>query len=524
MGSLPLDNSTTTESAEQFQAIYDSVHDAILVVDCEQGILVDVNRRAAEMFGYPKPELIGMALGPLSLGLAPYTQEDAMGWLQKAQHGEPLTMDWLAKGHTGRLFWVEMNLLKATLGRAERILVTARDISDRKRSEREHSDRLKRAEAQNAVSLALAGAGPDFEAALDLIVRYLAVQVGDLCLMHLIDESGALTLAGMSQAYLNGADLLPDPDEISSVSVEHSPMHSVIASGKALALFDPSGERPLAHVPASFHPYFRNYQIHSLLVIPMRFQEKVIGTIAMAKGGGTRQGYPFEDQAMLQGLADRTALTITNGKLYRQNLRQAEELQKVNAELERRVAERTAQLEEANAQLRLMATTDALTGLANRRHFDTILEAELRRACRCHEGLALLLADVDFFKRYNDCYGHIAGDTCLQTVGQVMRSVFRRASELPARYGGEEFAVILPNVDMEQALRVANKLRAAMEAKELPHEHSEASPHVTLSIGVASMNPTPETRSADLIAMADSALYVSKQTGRNRATPYQECQ
>jgi len=523
MGSLPLDNSTTTESAGPFQAIYDSVHDAILVVDGEEGSLVDANRRASELFGYPKAELAGMPLGALSLGLAPYTQEDAMGWVQKAQEGEPLTLDWLAKNHAGRLFWVEMNLLRATLGGAERILITARDISERKRSEREHSARLKRAEAQNAVSLALAGAGPDFEAALDLIVRYLAVQVGDLCLMHLLDEDGRLRLAGMSQAYLNGADLLPAVDEAAAESRAHPPLHPVLGSGKALALSDPSGAAPLAHVPPSFHPYFRHYQIHSLLVIPMRFQERVIGTITMAKGGG-RHGYPFEDQAMLQGLADRTALTITNGNLYRQNLRQAEELQKINAELERRVAERTAQLEEANEQLRLMATTDALTGLANRRHFDSVLEAELRRACRCKRGLALLLADVDFFKRYNDRYGHIAGDECLQAVGQTMRSVFRRASELPARYGGEEFAVILPNVDMDQALKVAEKLRAAMAAREIPHEASEASAHVTLSIGVASMLPTPGTRSADLIAMADSALYVSKKTGRNRATPYRECQ
>jgi len=226
---------------------------------------------------------------------------------------------------------------------------------------------------------------------------------------------------------------------------------------------------------------------------------------------------------MLQGLADRTALTITNGRLYRQNLLQAEELRLVNAELEKRVAERTSELEQANEQLRLMATTDALTGLANRRHFDTVLEAELRRACRNGKELSLILCDVDFFKRYNDCYGHVAGDGCLQVVGQVMRKVFRRASELPARYGGEEFVAILPGVSSEQALQSANKLRGAMEMKAVPHERSETSPHVTLSIGVATLKALPETRAEDLIAMADSALYISKQTGRNRVTPFQDC-
>ena len=519
---MPTDYKSAPRSAEQFQAIYDSVHDAILVLDCEQGVLLDVNRRTTEMFGYPKDELIGMSLGALSLGLAPYTQEDALAWIRKAQEGEPFTLDWLARNHSGRLFWVEMNLLKAILGDTERILITARDISERKRFENEHSARLKRAESQNAVSLALAGAGPDYEAALDLIVRYLAVQVGDLCVMHLLDEDRKLRPVAISQSYLDGDRFLPALTDMTSQPIDESPLSQLMNSREAMSLYDPSATEPMTQVPSEYHAYFRNYQVHSLLAIPMRFQEKVIGVIAMAKGGSSRP-YSFEDQSMLQSLADRTALTITNGTLYRQNLRQAEELRKINAELEMRVAERTSQLEEANEQLRLMATTDALTGLANRRHFDTVLDAELRRACRTGRELSLLLGDVDFFKHYNDCYGHIAGDTCLQTVGQVMRSTFRRASELPARYGGEEFAVILPGVAPEQALRAANKLRLAMEAKAIPHERSEAAPHVTLSIGVASLRPSPETRSSDLIAMADSALYTSKQTGRNRATPFQNC-
>ncbi|MBP1627232.1 MAG: diguanylate cyclase [Holophagaceae bacterium] len=522
MESLPIAYQPVSDSAEQLQAIYDSVHDAILVMDCELGLLMDVNRRATEMFGYSKSELMGMSLGSLSLGLAPYTQEDALGWIKKAQEGEPFTLDWLARNQSGRLFWVEMNLLKAKLGSAERILITARDISDRKRSESEHSARLKRAESQNAVSLALAGAGPDYEAALDLIVRYLAVQVGDLCVMQLLDEEGRLVTTAISQSYLDGDKCLPGPADLPPRALEDSALSPLKTSREALSIYDLSGVEPLAKVPEAYHSYFRNYQIHSLLAIPMRFQEKLVGIIAMAKGGASRP-YSFEDQSMLQSLADRTALTITNGKLYRQNLLQAEELRQINAELEKRVAERTSQLEEANEQLRLMASTDALTGLANRRHFDTVLEAELRRACRTGKEISLLLSDVDFFKRYNDCYGHIAGDICLQTVGQVMRSTFRRASELPARYGGEEFAIILPGVSAELALKAANKLRAAMEAKEIPHERSEASPHVTLSIGIASMVPSPETRSSDLIAMADSALYTSKQTGRNRATTYQDC-
>jgi len=520
MGSMP--STPHTGSAEHLQAIYDSVHDAILVLDCEQGLLVDLNRRSTEMFGYPKAELIGMNLGALSFGLAPYTQEDALGWIRKAQEGEPFTLDWLARSQSGRLFWVEMSLLKATLGEAERILVTARDISERKRSESEHSARLKRAESQNAVSLALAGAGPDYEAALDLIVRYLAVQVGDLCLMHLLDEQGRLAPVALSQSYLDGEALIPALGDIQARPLGSDFIGSTATTGQAHTLSDLGGEEALAQAPPEFQAYFRHYAVHSLMSVPMRFQEKVIGTITMAKGGSSRP-YSFEDQSMLQGLADRTALTISNGRLYRTNLEQAEALRRMNAELELRVAERTAQLEEANEQLRMLATTDALTGLANRRHFDTVLEAELRRACRNGKELALLMCDVDFFKRYNDCYGHLVGDSCLQAVGQVLRTTFRRASELPARYGGEEFAIILPGVGEEHALKAAQKLKIAMEARQIPHATSEAAPHVTLSIGVASLKPRATTPSAELIAMADTALYASKERGRNRATLFEGC-
>jgi len=145
----------------------------------------------------------------------------------------------------------------------------------------------------------------------------------------------------------------------------------------------------------------------------------------------------------------------------------------------------------------------------------------MRRAARDGHPLTLLLSDVDFFKRYNDHYGHVAGDACLQAVGETMRSVFRRASELPARYGGEEFAAILPGVTGEQGLQIARKLAKALSAKAIPHEASDAAPYVTLSIGVVSQVPGPQDRPDDLIARADSALYQSKQQGRNRATLFE---
>jgi diguanylate cyclase (GGDEF)-like protein len=242
-----------------------------------------------------------------------------------------------------------------------------------------------------------------------------------------------------------------------------------------------------------------------------------MGTISLARGGASKP-YTLEDQAMLQNLADRAALTVTNSRLYARNLVQAQELREANQALEARVEERTRELALANAQLQRMAMEDGLTRLANRRHFDAVLDQEIRRAQRAGGSLALLLGDVDFFKRYNDHYGHLAGDGCLQAVGEVMRELFRRAEELPARYGGEEFAVILPGLGPEQALQCAEALRQAVEGCGIEHAKSDAGPVVTLSLGVISARVTPATTPEWFISQADEGLYRSKAGGRNRVT------
>ncbi|HWQ08491.1 MAG TPA: GGDEF domain-containing protein, partial [Holophaga sp.] len=234
---------------------------------------------------------------------------------------------------------------------------------------------------------------------------------------------------------------------------------------------------------------------------------------------GSTKPYSAEDAAMLQNLADRSALTLVNARLYSENLEQAEQLRKANAELEQRVAERTAELEKAMEALHRMAVEDTLTGLANRRRFNDAMEEEIRRARRSGEPLSLLMCDVDFFKRYNDAYGHQGGDDCLRMVGAVMRDAFKRAGDLPARYGGEEFVVILPGAVKEQAERAGEKLRQAIVDRAMPHKGSDVAPCVTLSIGICSVSDLSETTDADwFIAKADEALYRSKAGGRNRVT------
>lgn len=176
-------------------------------------------------------------------------------------------------------------------------------------------------------------------------------------------------------------------------------------------------------------------------------------------------------------------------------------------------------LAQKNRELDILAKHDGLTGLSNRRHFDEVMEAEVKRAKRSGETLSLILCDIDFFKRYNDHYGHLAGDDCLRNVSSIIKKVFQRSSDLTARYGGEEFVVILPDTSPEGALKLAEKLRLEIISENMPHACSDVAECVTISIGVASASVDNEKLSPTwFTSQADSALYRSKENGRNRVT------
>ena len=180
------------------------------------------------------------------------------------------------------------------------------------------------------------------------------------------------------------------------------------------------------------------------------------------------------------------------------------------------LVDRGQQLELANAQLKELSNRDDLTGVANRRRFDEALDAEWRRAARTAPPMALLMADIDHFKPYNDAYGHQQGDLCLKQVAEGMAGALQRAGDLLARYGGEEFVAILPGQDLAAAAEVAERLRSRVEALTIPSGVSGVSPYVTISVGVATSAQADLAKPDDLVAAADAALYRAKREGRNR--------
>ena len=251
--------------------------------------------------------------------------------------------------------------------------------------------------------------------------------------------------------------------------------------------------------------------------------DSAVGALNIELASGVRQQDRLRFATLLLRLA-ATVLVLWAGWRYSRRL-QAElteqvrlraEVTQAKEALEDKVKQRTAELEAANHQLETLSTTDGLTGLANRRRFDSYWAQEWQRAARQGTSLAVIMLDVDHFKAYNDHYGHQQGDVCLRTIGDVLRSTVRRAGELVARYGGEEFVVIMPGATVQKAQETADSILTAIREARMAHARSPVALVVTVSLGVAAGTPGATDDREHLIKAADVALFEAKHQGRNR--------
>ncbi|WP_041259039.1 diguanylate cyclase [Pseudofrankia inefficax] len=248
-------------------------------------------------------------------------------------------------------------------------------------------------------------------------------------------------------------------------------------------------------------PYFAGLDRCSLSAVPILIRGE-LRAMLLLENRMIRGAFSTERLEGIMLIAAQLTVSLDNALVY--------------ASLERKVTERTRQLAAANQRLEQLSVTDPLTGLANRRRLEDVLDSEWGRSAQRHTPLGLAMIDVDHFKGYNDRFGHTAGDRCLQRVAACLRANVRD-TELAARYGGEEFAIVMPNSDRDTATRLAGRLCHAVAELAEPHPSAQKA-IVTVSVGAASVLPGPDGSVAKLIDLADAALYQAKRDGRGRVS------
>ncbi|MDI2595265.1 diguanylate cyclase [Pseudomonas sp. N3-W] len=304
-----------------------------------------------------------------------------------------------------------------------------------------------------------------------------------------IGENGAITLASSS-----GRIVVRKPFNESDVGTD-------ISSGQAFALLTPGVNSGTAIIKSFIDSVERVTSFHRIDGYPLV-------VIAAFEKDEVLADWRSESLASL--VISSVLLMVLSFLGYRLITLMSQQIQ-VQKELQ--LAQKT--YIEANKALGLLALEDGLTGLSNRRQFDFFLETETSRIKRRSDNVALIMIDVDLFKKYNDHYGHVQGDECLKSVSAIIRNNVTRTGDLAARYGGEEFAIILPDTDYVGAFLIAERIRTELEKSAIPHSESPMGV-VTISVGISSLSGSKTETPENLIDVADKALYIAKSSGRNR--------
>lgn len=472
------------ESEAKYRSLMNDAGDAILLTDLE-GNFLESNKKAEELLGYPKEELVTLHASQI---LPPQERErvSAMfaltaktggGWLPNTQ----------VRQKDGQTLWADITCSVVQWGEGLKVQqAIVRDITYRVQIE----DSLRQqAERERLIS----AMQERIRQSLDLkeILQTTVVQVRQF----LQCDRVAICRLG---------------SDCTGVMVSES-VNSEYCSILGLTIHDPLlGEQDLppeelegiyqveditqAWVSESQVNFLTEVEVKAMLMVPIVQSSGLWGLLIAHHCAAPRRWQQSEIKFLSQ-LATQVGIATQQSQFYEQ-------------------------LKEANQQLRQLATRDGLTLLSNRRHFNEYLEREWRQMERDRTPLSLILCDIDFFKPYNDTYGHQAGDDSLKQVAVAIQKASQRPLDFVARYGGEEFAVILPNTDADGAIYVGETIREAVKALQVPHQASPTCGYITLSVGIATVMPGVESSVETLIQEADRALYRGKDKGRDCSVHY----
>lgn len=487
----------------RLSGIIDSAMDAIITIDAHHTIRL-FNRAAEQIFHCSAEDVLGTSLDRFIPGQVQDVHRNHVTAFGKSGTSNrsmksQVPLEGVRAG--GEVFPIEASISHTTVHGETLYTVILRDITERQKAELDRLERLVHMELLNTISRDLGELDWEPMRSLNGVALHLQKGLGEICAIHLLQDD-RLELKALQPEH---------QQEHARVEHVHAYLRNLAATDDLRAFrFATRTELP----DACLLPQDARC---ALLMVPLQLQGKLLGTITLLRCS-MQTDYSAQEQALVQTLADRVALMYRNAQLYQDNLKQAQHLREANSRLEQRIQERTFALQEANQLLQKQALEDALTGLANRRHFNQVLKSEVRRACRKQEDLSLILCDVDFFKRYNDHYGHLQGDQALQEIARVLKSTFQRAGDCCARFGGEEFAVILPHTSAIQARMLAERLLQNVRDLNLEHLGSLVRPTITISVGVVTAQITRDVTPEMLVHLADEALYDSKDSGRNRVS------
>lgn len=482
------------ESQHFIKKITDAAPYILYIYDLQEERNVYINQQIDIILGYNvsevqnlKNQLLLTLMHPDDLAAFP----QHLTQLKAAKEGEIVEWEYRLKHASGEWRWLhsrELVFQRTENGEVKQILGTAEDISDRKRASESIS---KQAEQQHLMSVIV----HHIRRSLDL-EEVLTTAVTEI---RSFLQSDRVAICSLQMSIEDGSALGTGEVKVESVG---SPWDSILGAQLACTHLETcdfshymrreaiaiSHLNP-AQLPLSFFHLLSQWQVQAFLEVPILQGEQLWGLLMVHQCSGPREWQPLEIDLIGQ-LADQLAIAIQQAELYEQ-------------------------LQQANQELQRLATSDGLTRLANRRRFDQYLNEQWLSLAREQQPLSLILCDIDFFKAYNDTYGHVSGDQCLQQVAMAIATGAKRPADLVARYGGEEFAVILPNTGGAGAIQVAQEIRANIKQLQIPHRHSPISSFVTLSLGIACLIPRRNGRVDRLLQQADRALYQAKAQGRD---------
>ncbi len=499
-----------SESEAKYRQLIENSSDGMFVAGLD-GTITYVNEPLAAMLECGAHELVGRRLFEV---VADTCHDEVAAALSPGGTSRDCHMlDVELAGHDGRSVFCQINTsVIRKEGAPVAVQGVVRDMTQRRRLEEELRRQTEDARRFAAEMMSIYRVGVattsvlDLSALLEVMYEQVAAIIGNESFyVALFDEQASeirfeilvdhgVRVASFTRPYPTGKGLT----------------EWVIRSGKPLFIRDSSVD--LENVPTE--AIMLGDKPLSVIAVPLSVQGRVIGVISVQS---YTQRFEEDHVRIMCTIGTQAAIAIENARLYRELMAKNELLEKSEAELRRVNARLDRQLDEVTRLHRMaerLAITDSVTGLYNHRHFQERLTEELARCERYGRYLSLLMVDIDDFKQYNDVLGHPAGDAALKAVARLLaRSV--RSTDVVARYGGEEFVVILLEAQKAQALKVAEKIRARIEAYPFPNEDQTPSGRITVTVGIATY-PTNARTKKDLIYLADMACYRGKREGRNR--------